>query len=811
MKLSLALIICFELLIAPIMPSLRLITSEATIAQSNYCPEGQYFDSTRGRCLITQDAAQNLNAMTRCEQISDINEREKCFKDNAESSLDENGVGASGSDRSGIWGADDNGATDVWGGGIMNAAAIAMPMMAVTHGLKNLTGGTCAAVSYIALAAAGASLFISDLAANLKHASNLGKIEEDWKALLGKGEEEEGVDLDDKRQDSLEAQKEAFEMLARAEDSYAEMATIKAWGHGIAAAAFLTAVVAAIVELADPKGVCAPEPEAPTTDPVPASDSVLNNEIKDQNGNTIVDSNGNVQLRVPEAPRLKLNFFGSSPLHEQTLKRDTIFDILNTSYKPEFDPEIKKLINLKNIQSAKNFSELATIMSDKHPKYSSPSLDEYKKNQDIFREMDKIEISHGIDVLHYVKIIALNLNPISTASAVDYSSDRYESSGDKYKEIIIKSLASGLGGGAVSLLGFIPSVGSAMTHPGTRIGFGILLGAWSVSLIFMYADWAEKAKNKAAKIREIKDNFDAGGNTLNPCESSDRNNPAKPECYCFTPEGPKNTSRMSSQVCMAYFGSNPNLISDQYGAISSGVNNCIDKNRQPDPKCNCKKSSKGCLVLNPSNANIDLGTFKALGSGFKPLNQSMNGSFNPAKTSLADLQNNAMRMRNLSKKILKSPKYAKIGKNLDAMTKKMEQKILKETSSLKPISQPSSRPIPTDPKAAVAALEKDLKEAKEQFKELQVAPGVNPGGSGGGEKEPGLDFGLSAEDLEAQKGDLAKAMNQKLDYGQNDISASDGNIFQVLSNRYMRSGMRRLFDEEGKLEAEKPAESDINK
>jgi hypothetical protein len=810
MKLSLALIICFELLIAPIMPSLRLLTSEATIAQSNYCPEGQYFDSTRGRCLITQDAAQNLNAMTRCENMPDVESRQKCFQDNAKDGISEVGTSEGNNVMFGM---------DSIANGVVTGAALAMPMFAVTHGLKNLKG-TCTAVSYIALVVAAVSLFAGNLIAELNHAGNLAKIEEEWNSLLSKSEyttDDSGniidENLDDQRQISLSAQKEAFEMLAKAEDSYAQMSEIKAWGLGIAGVAFYTAMTAALLEIfTDPtKGICAPEPEAETKggaseDTAKPQDPPTNEAVDEKGDFPLRQTDPNTGFAVNHMDKCSSN--GCYSTNKVNLERDTIFDILSSSQYDEIESELTMLRNLKNIEDAKDFSSLTTLILQPNLRYSSASINDYNKSKSIFNEMDESDSSFSKQMLKLTKIFILNMNPINSALA----GNEFKS-GDKYTEIIIKSATTGAGGiiGGLVVGGLSETLSTSMTTPVARSIFAGVLGTWSFVLMGFHIYWMNESKNKAAKIREIKENFDAGGNTLNPCESSDRNNPAKPECYCFTPEGPKNTSRMSSQVCMAYFGSNPNLISDQYGAIANGVNNCIDKNRQPDPKCNCKKSSKGCLVLNPSNANIDLGTFKALGSGFKPLNQSMNGSFNPAKTSLADLQNNAMRMRNLSKKILKSPKYAKIGKNLDAMTKKMEQKILKETSSLKPISQPSSRPIPTDPKAAVAALEKDLKEAKEQFKELQVAPGVNPGGSGGGEKEPGLDFGLSAEDLEAQKGDLAKAMNQKLDYGQNDISASDGNIFQVLSNRYMRSGMRRLFDEEGKLEAEKPAESDINK
>jgi hypothetical protein len=111
----------------------------------------------------------------------------------------------------------------------------------------------------------------------------------------------------------------------------------------------------------------------------------------------------------------------------------------------------------------------------------------------------------------------------------------------------------------------------------------------------------------------------------------------------------------------------------------------------------------------------------------------------------------------------------------------------------------------------VKALEKELKDSKQQLKEIQSGGGGIAGGDGATPSEPELEFGMSEKDLANQQGDLTQAMKQNLDYGQNDINSSGGNIFEVLSNRYQRSGMRRLFDDEGKTQADKASDTDINK
>lgn len=76
--------------------------------------------------------------------------------------------------------------------------------------------------------------------------------------------------------------------------------------------------------------------------------------------------------------------------------------------------------------------------------------------------------------------------------------------------------------------------------------------------------------------------------------------------------------------------------------------------------------------------------------------------------------------------------------------------------------------------------------------------------------EPSLEFGLTPSEAAIQEEQVAEVLNQDMDLGNNDISGSSTNLFEVLSHRYQRSGMRRLFNLEDKTQAEKPAQTDIN-
>jgi hypothetical protein len=54
-------------------------------------------------------------------------------------------------------------------------------------------------------------------------------------------------------------------------------------------------------------------------------------------------------------------------------------------------------------------------------------------------------------------------------------------------------------------------------------------------------------------------------------------------------------------------------------------------------------------------------------------------------------------------------------------------------------------------------------------------------------------------------------MGKEVDFGSNDINKTkDTNLFEVLSNRYQRSGMKRLFEDGKAAPADAPAKTDIS-
>jgi hypothetical protein len=107
-----------------------------------------------------------------------------------------------------------------------------------------------------------------------------------------------------------------------------------------------------------------------------------------------------------------------------------------------------------------------------------------------------------------------------------------------------------------------------------------------------------------------------------------------------------------------------------------------------------------------------------------------------------------------------------------------------------------SSQLPTSAAQAVKSLENELNE--------NMAHEGNPDviGVGGDNKSSEDDQGFTIAPTEeemavaAAAAEVENVMKENLDYGDSDINKqSRENIFEVLSNRYQKSGLKRLFNE----------------
>jgi hypothetical protein len=195
---------------------------------------------------------------------------------------------------------------------------------------------------------------------------------------------------------------------------------------------------------------------------------------------------------------------------------------------------------------------------------------------------------------------------------------------------------------------------------------------------------------------------------------------------------------------------------------------------------------------------ISAGTMSMVNSGLTPLNNLTSGNSSFADLQAGNPQSAALRMMNARKELLNSPQFSKLKDKIQKGEAQLEGQLgtIASKSPSSDLLGGSNSSMPKNAGEAARMLEKELKINSPQAvggnQEVIAAPSNKP-------EESLPEFGLSGTQLEEQKAQVSELMKNDFDYRGNEINdSSKSNIFEVLSNRYQRSGMKRLFDESEK-------------
>jgi hypothetical protein len=762
----LSLLLCFELIVGPLVPHLSVLQKAHA---TEPCDKGLERDPILNRCMTSDETALIMNATNACAP-----QDATCYKKNAEDALGREKDIKERKSKGLLRGA------TPYVSSVITAGAVAVPMAFATKSLARATG-TCASIGFWSLVAGSAALFAGELISNIGHGSRLDDIQDEWEEMK---EAEASADKDTARVNATNQQSQAFDLLIQSEESLVKAANMKRIFYGIAMLAYATALTVSILEVANP------------TSKVPCN-IVTNNQINER----------------------------------QDLMRD-----------------LDTLRNAKLVAQAKDYASFQALISPGLNEFSSPSLEIYEQ----FKELEEPYLEKSDELLSIMKgffgTIASNINPLPELYAEDDSTEksrkerrkerkeeRKQKKAEKDEEKAQKkaekeqkkldkaarsveekeksyantalwaTITGGAAGAALGLI-FAAKIKTWVLTGGGRIAFSSVLLAWSTIMFFHAGSQAKASKNRAVALTRVRDEFKDASGSLSTCVAADRSNPGKPECYCYTPEGQRNPSRGNSTVCQKLWTGRGGGAKNDSNDMR--VTSCVSKEGQPDPKCNCRKNNT-CLKAPAINmAGLNLGTNRMLSNNLQPINQLGSGNFDGASFNPDSMANQAMRLGKQATDLLNKKGNEALKKEVAKNAEGMEKAMINATSGIPAPSFASNSSLPSTPAAAAAALEKEINEAQAQ---INTASSGESLGQPGAPKQEGLDFGMNNEEL-TQGEQLAEVMSQDLDYGQNDINpaGANSNIFDVLSNRYQRSGMRRLFDESGKNEIDAANKTDIS-
>jgi hypothetical protein len=286
-------------------------------------------------------------------------------------------------------------------------------------------------------------------------------------------------------------------------------------------------------------------------------------------------------------------------------------------------------------------------------------------------------------------------------------------------------------------------------------------------------------------------------------------------CYCYTEDGKKNPNRTKSQTCMALWSKDGFKLSGSAGSYAGGNGKaepvgCMTQSGQFDEKCGCRKfidakgnnaCYKASSVTLPSN---EIGSSVLAKSGLqdamKLANNSANGNPNFGGANSSQLVAKAIDNKNIHDNLLAKVMASGNGKglvkvdegNVFALTKKaIGEKGLKHAIENYKMNPHSLGTGPTDNSMKVQVSEA----AKKVGVKSEISGGSGLQNRGDTKKDASINVNVDGGSGVTQIQNLGDTTEQKTYKIKNDVNKDkSASLFQIISNRYINSGLRRLFE-----------------
>ena len=329
----------------------------------------------------------------------------------------------------------------------------------------------------------------------------------------------------------------------------------------------------------------------------------------------------------------------------------------------------------------------------------------------------------------------------------------------------------------------------------------------------------EEAEKNIKKLDEIIKSFDDSYASFCP---NGREKLEEPKCYCYSSDGKKNTARSKSQTCTALWAQDDYKLAGNaadYANVKYDPNTvgCVAVSGEFDESCKCKKlvNAKGenackkttTITVNPEAYNPTLGTSTGLSEITGVLNSVLSGN-GLGTINNAHLNQKAINGKKISDTLLKKLNVpaSVIGMN-EKNAGEFAKAVLGEkniANAMKAYSSGGASQIASH-SPSNSTMQNAVNKVKEDFK-------IETSGSGNGLKKNKVakkdEFNF---DMEAASSNGASNTLEGFDdapknykYTNSDITTNESvSIFEIINNRYVQSGLKRLFEDETSSSVEK--------
>jgi len=421
-------------------------------------------------------------------------------------------------------------------------------------------------------------------------------------------------------------------------------------------------------------------------------------------------------------------------------------------------------------------------------------------NPEIFGEYYYIE---NISLSEFSEIIARKvLNTVISSAHAEADLEVVKNAATADQLTIGKEAADGSG--------MFDSVKKLIKLPVTRAVLGGLLAYNSKKTADHAGELADEANKRIKFLETLEADFtNSGGAGFQYCSAEDRKLISKPSCFCYNEDNSKNTNRGDAVVCQQQWAKaeslgKPTKYGVDYGQNDGGsLKGCVTDGGSDDPECKCLKKvdSRGddnCFKLSGKLKLGNLGNIQGLKEMMKDTAGLTSGKASTGDLNAKSAENLALKINDKIESLKSDPKLLptlnKISDLKEKLNRQMGSRIQKGLNS-GALSSPFKGNFLTtsdlnNPADLIKKTDDDIKAM-----DSNMQTGQNLSQSSTKKDDPfdfDLDTSIGGKDIIID--DELASINKK-EFNFNDVNSNkEHNLFQIITNRYYQSGLKKIFE-----------------
>lgn len=358
-------------------------------------------------------------------------------------------------------------------------------------------------------------------------------------------------------------------------------------------------------------------------------------------------------------------------------------------------------------------------------------------------------------------------------------------------QVAVKAVTTPAYGGVVKFL----------ASPYTRLAMSGLMATYSKVTMDHYGKQKAVADNRRDYLLNMRQQVTAGGEAFG---CANRNDLTNPSCYCYSEGGTLNPGRSNSATCKHLFGAKPGDSQKKPGAntVANKGQACVSKTAL-DLGCSCRQTNT-CMTVGLRATNMPAGLANSVSTAQGLTNGLLNGSLDAVEVGKFDSGAYAAAMNKMTDELLKNnPQALEKIKKAKADIAKLNGNLDRGLSSISggklnadslPLGGFEGTDLGNSKLASLGKIPSDSLPKSASGTSYEGSAGAATSKPAGLGVNDNFDLGSPATPATVVE-ETPKFDDEKFQLNVADIHDNpDENLFDIVSHRYQKTGMRMLFE-----------------